>query len=91
VPVISARAEAYEAITGGEESAWLFEPGHRESLVETFRRAAGDPDGTERRAEACARRIAGLSWEAMAARTAALFDEALGRETVAPATALEAA
>jgi beta-1,4-mannosyltransferase len=78
VPAVAADSPNYVELTGGEQAAWLFAPYDRESLIETYRRAAGDRVGIARRAGATRERIAGLSWEAMGARIAELLGRARG-------------
>lgn len=72
-PAVAPRVATYSAITDGERCAWLFEPEDLDSLSRTLERAAGDRAGARARAAACREQVAGLSWEAMAERTAALL------------------
>jgi glycosyltransferase involved in cell wall biosynthesis len=78
VPAIAADSPNYVELTAGEQAAWLFAPYDRDSLIATYRRAAGDRVGIARRAAATRDRIVGLSWEAMGARIAELLAAARG-------------
>lgn len=55
LPVIAARGSANEAITRGEEAAWLFHPGDVTSLRSCLQAAATEPEARRRKAASAAR------------------------------------
>ena len=73
VPAIAARVPSYEAVTGGETAAWLFEPDRPESLAAALAAAAADPAEARRRGEAGRQLVAPLTWDATGSQTAALL------------------
>lgn len=81
VPVVAADVPTYRRVTAGENAAWLYDPGDRESMTAALRAAAADPATARVKGAAGRALVASASWEALAATTAARFDAALGVPT----------
>lgn len=77
VPGIVAAVPNYEAITAGDEAAWLYEPYDLGSVVAALERAAGNPRAGAEKGAAGLRLVEPLSWENMARRSAELFHSSL--------------
>ncbi len=79
VAPLTAAVPTYEALTGGDEAAWLFAANDHNSFIEALHRACADPQGSAERGARGLERMAGLSWESMARRAAELLDATLDR------------
>ena len=76
LPAIVARIPDNEHLTGGEESAWLFDPSDRLSLTAALTTAAEHPDEARQKGVAARARAERLGWPEVGRRTAALIEEA---------------
>lgn len=76
-PVVAAKAPAYEELTGGEASGWLFNPHDASSLRAALEAAAADPAEARRRGLEAKRRADALDWTEIGRRTAVIFAQAL--------------
>jgi len=81
LPAVAASVPTYEALTGGEDAAWLFEPDDADSLKAALRRAASDTGAIRDKGERARGRVAHLTWEGMAARTAQLLRASMNGST----------
>jgi beta-1,4-mannosyltransferase len=73
VPVVAARAAAYEETLDGEARGWLFEPGDRASFRATLEAAASDPAAARAKGSAARRYAESLRWPEIGEQTARLL------------------
>jgi glycosyltransferase involved in cell wall biosynthesis len=72
VPTVVSRRPVYEEVLDGESCGWIFEPGDRGSLRDALVRAGSDPAARTKKAAAADVVAERLSWDDIAARTAAI-------------------
>ncbi len=89
LPVIAADHPTYTGVTGGDAAGWLFTPENRVSVTAAYEAAAADPKSAAERGAAGRRLVTPVSWDAMGARAAELFSQALGGGGPSPAVASE--
>jgi hypothetical protein len=74
----------YARFTDGDRAAWLYTPWDSASIAATMRAAAADRSAARRKGQEGRLLVAPLTWDALAATTAALLDGALaGRPSLA--------
>jgi beta-1,4-mannosyltransferase len=79
LPVVAARQPAYEELLNGDAAGWLYEPGCASSLAQALSAAARARDRVPDKAREARRRAQELSWDEVAARTAAVMRSSLSR------------
>jgi glycosyltransferase involved in cell wall biosynthesis len=80
VPPLVADVPTYARVTDGDRAAWLYTPWDTASIAETMRAAAADRVAARRKGQEGRLLVAPLTWDALAATTASLFDRALARQ-----------
>jgi glycosyltransferase involved in cell wall biosynthesis len=71
--VVAARQPAYVELLNGDAAGWLFEPGSASSLAQALSAAARERDRVVDKAREARRRAQELSWDEVAASSAALM------------------